>query len=233
MIECFLMAGEQGEDGYLPDLPDIVWLLRTTEEELETDLNKLVQIGVLELKNERYFIKNFYKRQEPMEKGEYMRRLREAQKREDALSNMPEIVNSYQPVTNGNGETDTELTDTESENAANAVVNNPTNLDEWLMSLRNGKNKQAILMRMTKTLYPDLVEYPTYSYLGSVAKKVGGAGRLAALLWECVTKDPKGDLLSYIQAYAKGRKRKEEPAGFAGIRDYLNELEQEKAENGD
>ena len=115
-------------------------------------------------------------------------------------------------------DTDTDLTDLEPEKAADAVEDNPTNLDEWLKSLRNGKNKQAILMRMTKTLYPDLVEYPTYAYLGSVANKVGGAGRLASLLWECVTKDPKGDLLSYVQAYSKGRKSQSEPAGFEAIR---------------
>ena len=221
MIECFLMAGEQSENGNLPDFPDIVWLLRTTEDELKTDFNELVRIGVLEIKDDRYYVKNFYKRQEPMEKAEYMKRLREEQKREDALSNMPEIVNGYQPVTNSNG--DTELTDTETEKPADAGTSSPTSLEGWLEILKNGTNKQAILMRMTKTLYPDLVEYPTYSYIGKVARDIGGAGRLAALLWECVTRNPKGDILSYIQAYAKGRKSKTEPAGYAGLRDYAKD----------
>ena len=109
MIECFLMAGEKDERGYLPPLADMAWILRISEETLETDLNELIRVGILEYKNELYFVKNFYKRQKPMKKAEYMRRLREERQREEAIDNMPELQDSYQRVTNGNADTDTDI----------------------------------------------------------------------------------------------------------------------------
>ena len=39
---------------------------------------------------------------------------------------------------------------------------------------------------------------PEYGFLGIVAKKVGGAGRLAELMWQTSTKPPTGDPLAYI-----------------------------------
>src|SRR3990167_3953516 len=95
----------------------------------------------------------------------------------------------HEPVTKRDGDTDTELT----ENAANAAANAPTNLEGWIEILKKSNNKQAVLLFMIKTIYPNLVDYPSYQYVGKVAKELGGAGRLAGLLWECAPKNPKGD----------------------------------------
>jgi hypothetical protein len=66
VVECFLMAGEQNEDGYLPPLADMAWTLRTQEEFLETELNELMSIGVLQHIDKRWHVTKFSKRQAPV-----------------------------------------------------------------------------------------------------------------------------------------------------------------------
>jgi len=56
---------------------------------------------------------------------------------------------------------------------------------------------------MIQTLYPNSLDVPSYAYVAKVASKVGGAGRLAELLWQNSAKPPSGDVLAYIQAQAK------------------------------
>ena len=67
-----------------------------------------------------------------------------------------------------------------------------------------------MLRQMCEVLYPNR-DPPAYGYLGKVAKKVGGAGRLADLLWQHSTRPPTGDLLAYILAVAKGAKQPSAP----------------------
>jgi len=105
-VEVLLLAGENNEDGYLPQLEDMAWALRDNTEILETDLNELIRIGIIEYRDGRYYVRNFSKRQEPLPKAEYMRRKRnETQLQEHYQSR-------YQHVTNSNAESDT---DTESD----------------------------------------------------------------------------------------------------------------------
>jgi DnaD/phage-associated family protein len=96
IIECFLFAGEVDQEGYLPSLADMAWILRVREEELETDLNELIRIGILEHREGVYYVRNFKMRQAKLPKAEYMRRLREEQQRDEYYQTR------YQPVTNGN-----------------------------------------------------------------------------------------------------------------------------------
>ena len=49
---------------------------------------------------------------------------------------------------------------------------------------------------------------PDYGYLGKVAKQVGGAGRLAQLMFELVPRPPAGDVLAYIVAEEAARKKR-------------------------
>ena len=113
ILECFLMAGEQNEEGYLPPLDDIAWTLRADTEQLETDLNELIRIGILEFKDDRYFVRKFSNRQEPMDKAEYMRRKRDQEKAKEHYDSLPP---RYQPVTNSHIESDTDIdTDIESD----------------------------------------------------------------------------------------------------------------------
>lgn len=194
-IETFLLAGDFDKDGELPELEYMAWRLRLTPEELETDLIELSKVDIVINQDEKWLVVKFEDRQKPVSDVERKQRQRERDKKASYYG--------HEDVTNRDGELDIELTE-EPEKPANAGTSTPVSLDEWLKSLRNGKNKQAILLRMTKTLYPDLVEYPDYGYIGSVAKKVRGAGRLATLLWECVPRRPTGDILAYVQAYSKG-----------------------------
>lgn len=105
--------------------------------------------------------------------------------------------------------------------------NTPTNFQEWLTAIKESKNRPAILRWMVWELYPDKYEtkddVPGYGYLGKVAKKVGGAGRLADLLWQHSTRPPTGDVLAFVQVVAKGKKGSKEP--YAGIKEWAAEQE--------
>jgi hypothetical protein len=100
----------------------------------------------------------------------------------------------------------------------------PHNFLEWQTILRDSTNRTSVLRHMCETLYPGL-DPPGYSYIGKIARKVGGAGRLADLLWQCTPHPPTGDLLAYIQGVAKnGHNGKhvpqaQEPAGVTGWSD--------------
>jgi len=82
LIECFLMAGEQNEGGYLPSLDDIAFVLRSTNEMIETDLNELIQRGFLEFKEQRYFVRKFAERQSAMSSTERWQRWRDSQRKD-------------------------------------------------------------------------------------------------------------------------------------------------------
>ena len=70
--------------------------------------------------------------------------------------------------------------------------------------LRTAPNKQAILAEIYLICFPPPA--PDYGYLGKVARSVGGAGRLAEILWQLSAKPPTGDVLAYItKAFAEHR----------------------------
>lgn len=84
----------------------------------------------------------------------------------------------------------------------------------WLLErLREEPNKAALLRRIYILCYGE-ADAPDFSYLGRAAKTVGGAGRLAALLWQYTTRRPSGDVLAYLMATEKQRKARR--GGAAG-----------------
>jgi len=87
----------------------------------------------------------------------------------------------------------------------------PSIFAEWYKAVEDSENRAAVLRQMCEVLYPNRAS-PAYGYLGKVAKQVGGAGRLADLLWQHSTRPPTGDLLAYIQGVAKGQGPKQPPA---------------------
>lgn len=109
---------------------------------------------------------------------------------------------------------------------ADILPANPTTFPEWQEEIRAAKNRPAALKRMCESLYPGL-DLPTYGRIGTVATKVGGAGRLAELLWQHCTRPPTGNLLSYIQAVAKGNGRNGESSFDTTLR-VIQELEAEE-----
>jgi hypothetical protein len=103
----------------------------------------------------------------------------------------------------------------------------PASFDAWQVRLRDSPNRPATLRAMFEVLYPGR-DPPSYGHLGRVARDVGGAGRLAELLWQHSTRPPTGDVLAYIQAVVQRERQRltpapMEPAGFAGIREWMRQ----------
>ena len=70
-IELFLLAGQEGKDGILPDIGSIAWSLRTTEDDIQNVISELIKLDMISESqtNEKtqsdmnYLIVNFEKRQ--------------------------------------------------------------------------------------------------------------------------------------------------------------------------
>lgn len=97
-------------------------------------------------------------------------------------------------------DTDTHTdTDTETEtNAADAARPAGRTFQEWHNEIQTSKNRHAALVTMFTALYPTH-DPPDFGRIGTTAKRVGGAGRLAELLWQHSTKPPTGNVLDYIE----------------------------------
>jgi len=106
VIECFLLAGNEDSGGLLPELSDIAWRFRCDEEQLETELIELSRVGILSQKEGRWIVTKFAERQDKLSKAEYMRRLRDSQKKREHYEStyQPRYQSRYQSVTNGNTE---------------------------------------------------------------------------------------------------------------------------------
>lgn len=97
-IECLLLAGEErnraieaGEeqdDGYLPTLKRMAYVLRTPQQALQDDLSRLAMAGLMELREhpdgtERWYVTHFIKWQEGTPDAERQRFSRSTRKNED------------------------------------------------------------------------------------------------------------------------------------------------------
>lgn len=113
VIELFLLAGEYDKDGELPPLGDMVWKLRTTEEQLTADLDVIIVTGIVTFRDNMYHVSNFAKRQAAVNPAERQRRHRERIKKDDTPPETPPIIDekppdSHEPVTNCDTDTDTD-----------------------------------------------------------------------------------------------------------------------------
>jgi len=78
-----------------------------------------------------------------------------------------------------------------------------------LERLRTAKNRPAVLKEIYHFCFGGWGDTePSYGYLAKVAKSIGGAGRLAQVMWELSANRPSGDVLAYIQAMHKQNKRR-------------------------
>lgn len=66
----------------------------------------------------------------------------------------------------------------------------------------DGNRRVAALRAIYIICYGDK-DVPDYGYLGRAAKAVGGAGRLAQMMWESTARPPTGDVLAYFMGRAK------------------------------
>jgi hypothetical protein len=103
-VECLLLAGEMNVGGYLPPIDDMAWRLRLQETDLQRDMTRIAQAGLVELKqydgDERWYITKFEKRQAATPKKELMQRMRDDRRRSQYYSDDDQGVT--QRVTNGN-----------------------------------------------------------------------------------------------------------------------------------
>lgn len=82
----------------------------------------------------------------------------------------------------------------------------------YLEELKVTPNKPATL-RSIYALCFGADAAPDYGYLGKTARQVGGAGRLAQLMFELVPRPPAGDVLAYIVAEENARKKRAAQTG--------------------
>ena len=82
-----------------------------------------------------------------------------------------------------------------------------------LAELETSKNRVAVLARVYALCFGQATA-PTFSYIGRVATAVGGAGRLAQLMFELIPRQVSGDKLAYIMSEEKARKKR--AAAFNG-----------------
>ena len=107
-IEVFLLAGENGGDGKLPVLEDMAWTLRAEPTELSADLEQLEKLGILEMRDELWFVTHFAERQAAADGAERVSRHRNRAKKRryygtetDREPNGNESVTDEQPEGNG------------------------------------------------------------------------------------------------------------------------------------
>lgn len=80
-VECFCMAGERGDDGFLPTLEEMAWILRLQPEILESELVELQNSGILNVIDGRWVVVNFEERQRPRTSAERSRQYRKREGR--------------------------------------------------------------------------------------------------------------------------------------------------------
>ena len=83
----------------------------------------------------------------------------------------------------------------------------PRSFEEWARWIENSpaRSRGLVLHRMCQILYLNH-KPPEVGYLCKVAKQVGGARRLAALLWEASARPPAGDLLAYCRGIERAKR---------------------------
>ena len=60
VIELFLLAGQQGEEGLLPNTSEIAWQLNKSEKAIITDLENIRKTGIVDINvNGVWYVTNF------------------------------------------------------------------------------------------------------------------------------------------------------------------------------
>lgn len=80
LVELFLLAGRNGNDGLLPPVPDMVWRLRVSAEELTCSLQALAEAGVVQETPQGWLVNHFAETQSAMPVDERMRQYRDRKK---------------------------------------------------------------------------------------------------------------------------------------------------------
>jgi len=215
VIELFLLAGDCDGDGELPPVGDIAWRLRCDPDELAEDLALLAGVDIVAEDETGWYVVHFSERQAPVSSTERSRQFRKRQRVEqfegqeqdgDDTENECNDTATNRPT---DIDTDIDQDTEEDQRAADAGADapeHPTDWPGWHSYVEHSKNRAASLMAMFTALYPDS-DPPSFAYIGRVANNVGGAGRLAELMWQNCTRPPTGDVLRYLQGVHKNNGR--------------------------
>lgn len=113
IIELFLLAGRNDDDGSLPPTAHIAWMLRRQESEIESDMNELKKTGIVEQTETGWVIPKFSERQSASTNAERGKRYREAKQKEQYYATESErIANELRTE---NERTVTQITDTDTD----------------------------------------------------------------------------------------------------------------------
>ena len=82
-IKLFLLAGDYEQNGYLPNVEDMAWRLRDRIEDLETDLSDLATAGIVQMKDDNWYVTKFEARQAPVNPTERWHRWKDRQRKDD------------------------------------------------------------------------------------------------------------------------------------------------------
>ena len=129
-----------------------------------------------------------------------------------------------EPDTEADSETEREPENNAYADAGASGGEIPRTFQAWHGLVTTSKNPNARLREMVEALFPGSSP-PDYGYIGRTARQVGGAGRLADLLWQAAAHPPTGDLLRYCQGMAKGGNgRAQAPPDPEAVRRRVHEL---------
>jgi len=102
IIELFILAGIQADEGNLPSLSDMAWQLKLSDRALEADLIKIENTGIVKRKEDNgWFITNFDKRNAAVSDSQRSKDFRDRQrdelddaKRNDTATSRDELSNA-------------------------------------------------------------------------------------------------------------------------------------------
>lgn len=110
VIEIFLLAGENGRNGNLPDVETMAWELRLSTEELEANLQALSKYNIVSLTPDGWHVTHFEKRQAAIEGKDRVSGFRDRAKKQTYYApETDEAQDSNGNVTNRYTELDIEL----------------------------------------------------------------------------------------------------------------------------
>lgn len=173
MIELFLLAGDEGKGGYLPEPGEIAWRLRCDQAELESILTQLENVGILTNTDDGWLVTKFADRQDAETNVERQRRYREEKQRRTYYSNAPRNESLHNSVTNPNVDIDIDIDidkdkDTELTAAKNAAGKLPLPPPLTLSSKKSIKPAKSTANPLTSHPAIQLVKGLTRRYPNQV-----------------------------------------------------------------
>ena len=83
VIELFLLAGQHGEEGKLPDISEIAWQLNKSIPAIKTDLENIEKTGIVsQTESGEWIVTNFKKRNEPVDSAKRIKDFRHRERYE-------------------------------------------------------------------------------------------------------------------------------------------------------